>query len=207
MGCSKQCLRRLRPVVSRRNISAAAVILVALIAVAAGCSGDPEKLDSDGPSTPSTTSASGVDEPGVAARAHTWGEKLQVAKVACLREAGWNANLDSDFSITGQVPPEQRSAFERDVTSCEDAYEREFPRPELTTADLAAMYERELATVECLERFGIPPSGSPISQQQYVQEMQTQGFTSWRAYDAVSPSSDEEFAELEEACPQPGASL
>ena len=51
------------------------------------------------------------------------------------------------------------------------------------------------------------PSGSPISQQQYVQEMQTQGFTSWRAYDAVSPGSDEESAELEEACPQPGASL
>ena len=195
-------------VVSRRKVGAGAVILVALVTVAAGCSADPpEKLNSSGLSTPSTGSASGVDEAGVAARAHTWGEKLQVAKVACLREAGWNATLDSDFSITGQVPPEQRSAFERDVTSCEDAYEREFPKPELTTADLAAMYERELATVECLERFGIPPSGSPISQQQYVQEMQSQGFTSWRAFDAVSPGSDEEFAELEEACPQPGASL
>lgn len=104
-----------------QKISAHAVILVALVTATAGCSSDPEQLNSSPLSTPSTSSVSGVDEPGVAARAHTWGEKLQVAKVACLREAGWDANLDSDFSITGQVPPEQRSAFERDVTSCEDA--------------------------------------------------------------------------------------
>lgn len=187
---------------ARAAIAAAALVMAVLLVSCSTSQGGGAPA-----STPTSSSAGslGLDEAGLAARAHTWGERLQVAKVRCLREAGWDATLDTDFSITGRVPPSQRTAFEGDLSSCESQYEDEFPRPVLTTLDLRKMYDRELATVKCLEKQGVPPASDPISEQQYIEEMQRQGFTSWRAYDAVPREAAADFAKLEKACPQPGS--
>lgn len=182
------------------------------IALAIGltaCSpGSSERLDPlSSESTPSSAVAapgSGVDEAAIVERAHSWGEKLQIFKMRCMRDAGWDEHLQPDFSLTGTVPPEQREAYQKDSDACEASYEAEFPKPVLTAADYRARYADELKTMACLEKQGYPPVAAPISQQQFVSQMLAGGTASWIAYDAVGNVGPDEWDRLERVCPQPG---
>lgn len=128
---------------------------------------------------------------------------MQVFKMRCMRDAGWDEHLEPDFSLTGTVPPEQRDAYQQSSAECEAAYEAEFPMPVLTAADYRARYADELKTMKCLEHEGYPPVDSPISEQRFVSEM-LHGSVSWTAYDAVGNVLPDEWDRLQTVCPQPG---
>lgn len=176
-----------------------------MVAAVSGCSASvpPSAPDEPPPTVASASGAAAAQESAIASRAHTWGEKLQIYLLRCMRDAGWEVHLEPDFSLTGQVPIDQRSANMRDNEACQAAYEAAHPKPVLTAADYRARYADELKTMKCLEHEGYPPVESPISEQRFVSEM-LHGSVSWTAYGAVGAVGGAEWDRLQTVCPQPG---
>ncbi|ANJ25424.1 hypothetical protein ATC03_00195 [Agromyces aureus] len=121
----------------------------------------------------------------------------------CLQERGWDAKANDDGSYDTQVLPDQAEPYEADRQDClkETGYAGE-PEP-LSRAELADWYQELLVTAECARGLGYDIADAPSAQVflDQVEGGELDGL--WGPYPSNLSATD--FAELEAACPQPGA--
>lgn len=126
----------------------------------------------------------------------------------CIVARGWDVELTWDGGVEASsdtIPLEQRDLFLKDSDEC--AAEIEAVVSAMGTEQIAAVYERELATRECLIESGFDV-GAPPSQQQYIDTFNGERWSAYGASDVLNAAADEvEWRKINETCPQPAWSL
>lgn len=133
----------------------------------------------------------------------TYNERHDAALQQCIQEKGWKIRVRPEGGFEVTTPPEQQQRYDSDQDECVKQFEQKYPPPKLTASDYTDLYRQELATMRCLEKAGYPRTGTPVSEQQYVDEYTSGKAPSWYAYSAVGNVSGDAFAEVEKKCPQP----
>lgn len=136
-----------------------------------------------------------------APRSHS--KKSDLALQQCMADLGWKIEVQPNGGFKATFPPDQQNSYLGDQDACVKQFEADHRAPTVTAADYRALYKQELATMACLEKAGFPATGQPVSEQQYVDAYSAGRSPSWYAYLAVANVSGDEFAKVEEQCPQP----
>ena len=118
---------------------------------------------------------------------------------ACMSDLGWDSSTDADGGVITSIPSGQRSAYEAARDQCLELIGAN-DRPAPSADQLAALYEAQLVTRECLtaQGYSLP---EPPSQQVFLESS-----GAWSPYTSLpSEALSEKFEELTAACPQPTA--
>lgn len=165
-----------------RNISAAAVLAGAALALLVGCA----QADTGDPPT-STTPATALPDPGSRAN----------ALLSCMAELGYDGIIAADGTISfPPVPDEQIDSFEQQMNSCSE----ETPYVPLNESQIKEMYALELQNKSCLEGLGYEVA-EPPSEAVYINTYNTADW--WFAIASLDALPANEFNEAVEACPPP----
>jgi hypothetical protein len=122
--------------------------------------------------------------------------------VDCLRERGWDVNLEVDgWSMEG-VSEQQSDAYSRDQGECQDLSGlNDISVPPLTDDRLKDIYAYEVELADCLRSEGYDIPEAP-SEQAFMDRYTTED--AWFAYKFVEPTSEERWTALQTSCPQYG---
>jgi hypothetical protein len=125
---------------------------------------------------------------------------LELKEVSrCLRDKGWDVQLDDEGAMQVEVPAEQSVAEDRDEESCRAVFLKAHPRPGVSEADWKKLYAHQVWLARCLEEHGYPPVSELPSEQQYI-SAGLAGERQWYAWEAVPDGADP--TTLAKACPQ-----
>lgn len=119
----------------------------------------------------------------------------------CLNERGWDTVGVGDDGLKTEVSPAQREAFASARQECliETGY---FVADEPLTADgVSDWYDGLIRSSACLEGIGYSPPPAP-TRQTFIDTYFNDPGSLWEPYPI--PDSLDEWAQIEEACPQPG---
>jgi hypothetical protein len=135
-------------------------------------------------------------------RAKYEGQSFAEAMPQCLSERGWDTEAVGDDELKSEVDPAQRDAFRSAQQEClvETGYFVS-DRP-LTEAEVGDWYDGLVRSSECLEDIGYAPPPAPSRQTFIDAHFNDPSASSWDPYPL--PNGAGEWAEIEEACPQPG---
>ena len=147
-----------------------------------------------------------ADEPNPSATLTATDQHAWVTRVVeCLHQTGWDdASVTPDGSgiQLDHLPAAQRAAFTAARTACEESAGPQPNATPLTRADVEALYDQMLAARACLTELG-HTSTEPPSKAQFVDDYLS-GQAPWNPYSELSALDQEEWARINEVCPQPG---
>ena len=125
------------------------------------------------------------------------------AMIGCLQDRGWDAQANGEDSYRVDVPPQQSDRYDQDRSECMDETGYASAPPPLSRADLEVWYQELLVTAECVRGRGYQIQEAP-SMQTFLDQVESREVDGlWGPYPGGLSASD--WAELEVACPQPGA--
>ncbi|WP_457101428.1 hypothetical protein [Microbacterium sp. P5_E9] len=122
-------------------------------------------------------------------------EERTAQLAACLAEKGWAATIEAD-GVVFQAPMGQQEQYLADVESCASSTNL-IPVAAPSREQLEKQYANLLAAQQCLEELGYGTPRAP-SVSTFVASMGT-----WSPFAMLPNISAAEFAQIEEACPQP----
>jgi hypothetical protein len=119
----------------------------------------------------------------------------------CLRELGWEVDIDWDGGILAdstKIPMAQLEQYRTDERAC---LEQAWAALEVDAHEREELYSKELATRECLisEGHDIP---EPPSKQVYLDTYDDGLWMAW-SYVDVRELNEDQYRALNLACPQP----
>lgn len=121
----------------------------------------------------------------------------------CMREQGFDAEETFDGGVSyDAVPPDQAGAQQQALYRCQVQYpvHPRFTQP-LTEDQIRLVYDHFVGfLVDCLTDEGYEVPAAP-SWETFLADYHSQG-GAWHPYDAVEPTSDAEWQEINEKCPQ-----
>lgn len=167
-----------------------ALLITSLLMAGAGC----ERLGDD--ALPSADTEAARPDEAVTP------EVDEIRRMAgCLAERGIATTLEADgagFSAEpGALDQEQFRAVIEECKNLTGAGST--PPAQLTPDEIRAVYDRWIETAECLRSQGYEPD-EPTSVQAFVDAWSTGG--AWNPYLSIETDSSEEFARLNQLCPQ-----
>ena len=151
------------------------------------------------PTAPSTATSS----PSAASQVSARDRDYQQALLACLQDAGWDVEIDTDGGIyvPGGIPNAQFSDYLEAAATCEEHLNASIPQlADLSSGQWSQLYGLEVATAECLRAAGIDVPAAP-SEQSFIERYQ--GSDPWTSYGFVGAVDESTWARLNSSCPQP----
>ncbi|MDR6906088.1 hypothetical protein J2X63_001774 [Agromyces sp. 3263] len=143
-------------------------------------------------------------EAGLQRRAATF-----AATVACMEDAGWTIHVvgTESFQVPGQTQ-DQTPVIWEDYRACSERTGWGTSDPVASDAQLSRLYDYEVATLECMEDYGVEVDPAP-TRQAFIDRIEAAP-DFWSAYDAIQngPRAVEKrtgltLEQMHEACPAP----
>ncbi|AXH97534.1 hypothetical protein [Ornithinimicrobium avium] len=106
----------------------------------------------------------------------------QEARVQCLQDAGFPADLQSDGNIRVKVNPDQQAAYQAASEACDEQVDPGVAALPLSDAELEWLYGEYVASYECLKAQGYDPV-QPPSLEAYIGVYRS-GEPTWSPYES-----------------------
>lgn len=142
-------------------------------------------------------------EPAAASGPSSTGDRYRAELLACLEEAGWDAEFDTDGAVTvpGGIPQAQFPEYEEAVVTCSAPMEAGLLQlSEFTSEQWSKLYGLERDTAECLRTLGVDVPPIP-SEQAFIEQYKS--VPPWTSYGFVGSVDPGTWSTLNEKCPQP----
>lgn len=160
-----------------------------LLASITGCAASPDRSEGEDPPGQSLSPAADV-------------------VYQCLVDKGWDVTITWDGGIearSSDVPDAQVGRYEEDSAKCWAVIDERVAA--YTPAQIAEVYDMELATRECLIEQGLSVA-EPPSEQTYIDTFHGERWMAYGASDIDAVAGDQaRWKEIATACPQPSWSL